>query len=124
MPPFNSSPLTPSQRSLAAAHVGLVYTIVRSWLAQGDRAVIVLGEDDAIGEGLLALCVAARGFRREQADGTPEGEAKRFRGYVRSVLWSKVCQAAERWSRLPGEPKRDWRARDRGRGNVRKEGCH
>lgn len=101
MPPFvfNATPLTVRQRHLAACNVGLVFTVVFE-LVHSDSVVTCLGEDDAVGEGMLALCKAARGFRRGRVG--RKGRETRFSDYAGRAIKTEVRRAATRWVKEGG----------------------
>ncbi len=84
---FRADPLTSEQSQLAAANLGLVGTTVR--LLMGTGGISLLGWEDAIGEGLLALVKAARGFRPLRQ--------KKFSSYAITAIRTEVRRAARRW---------------------------
>lgn len=82
------TPLTAEQRQLAADNFPLVLFAVRQlW----PNPVVSMLEDDAIGEGYLALVRAARAF-------DPKRGIK-FSSYAMPAISRQVYNAANRWRR-------------------------
>ncbi len=82
-------PLTAEQSQLAADNFPLVLFAVRQlWRV---NPMVSLLEDDAIGEGYLALVKAARIFN--------PARGIKFSTYAMRAIKTEVAHAAERWSR-------------------------
>jgi len=82
------SPLTAGQRQLVADNYPLVlYAVNRLWL---NRSVSLLG-DDAIGEGCLAICKAARSF--------DPSKGVKFSTYAMRAIWHEIHKAAKQWKK-------------------------
>ena len=90
MRPQNKTPLTPEQNELAEQNRWLVFVVVKR-LVRSDRIVSKFGIQEAIGEGLLAIVKAARGYRAETG--------YQFSTYAYRAIQTEVLRAAYRWAR-------------------------
>lgn len=89
------SPLTPEQSKLAADNYPLVlFAVRRLWT---DPTISLL-EDDAIGEGYLALVKAVRAFDPNKIS-PKTGKRVKFSTYAMPTIYSNVKSAAKRWRR-------------------------
>ena len=97
----NLTPLTDEQSSLAAANVGLVFSVVPP-MVRFESSVAALGHDQALSEGFLGLLKAARGYNPKRSR-----DAKGFAAYACPSIRSEVRRAALKWSRLARLPKKN-----------------
>src|SRR5262245_5332422 len=76
-------------------HLGLVHHLYQRLIAT-NHAVKQLGEVDAVGAGLVALCYAARGFKPEKGF--------KFSSYACRAIIREILYEAERHQRAVGAP--------------------
>lgn len=87
-------PLTDEQSQLAADNFPLVLFAIRQLWRR--NPIVSLLEDDAIGEGFLALVKAARAFKPERG--------VKFNTYAMRTINNEVRKAAARWNRKTFKP--------------------